>query len=246
MKPRNRKPNLKMQASDGQAEIYIYDDIGPSWLGLIGADRFQADLKALGAVNEITVRINSVGGDVFEGTAIYNLLNKHAANVTVDIDGVALSIASVIAMAGDTIRIAENGMLMIHNPWTIAVGESDDMLKAAELLDTVKTSIVGTYASRTGLEDEELSSLMDEETWFVGQAAVDKGFATEVTANKAVAAKYLPQLHKFQHAPDGFAKLVADEAGEEEEPKTPPASNGRPNLQTAKAVHAAKYGGRIS
>ena len=161
--------------------------------------------------------------------------------LTSDNQSAALLFASAITMAGDSIRIAENGMLMIHNPWTITMGEAKDMLKAAELLDTVKTSIVGTYASRTEIADEELSKLMDAETWYVGDEAVEAGFATETTANKAIAARFDPQLHNFGRAPEAFRQLVDDKPPKNEESKAVSPNSSRAKLEWAKAVYSATH-----
>lgn len=206
-------------------------------LGWSGAKSFAEKLKSLGELSELTVHINSAGGFISEGTAIYNTIKNHPANVTVEIDGIALSIASVMAMAGDTIRMAENGFFMIHNPWTIVMGEVDDLLKEVEVMELMKDTIVGTYAARTGLEAEELSKMMDEERWFDGPQAVEAGFADEISPNKAIAARFDPQLHDFKHAPDRLQPLVNSEPS-----KPPEGFDNRINLDKAKAVHVAKYG----
>ena len=122
--------------------VRIYDDIGPDWAGGVSANSFAKDLAALGKVDALNVRINSEGGDVFDANAIYNELERHPATVTVDIDGMALSAASVIAMAGNRIRMAENAVLMIHNPWTVRACDAQDFRDTAGILDKVKTTLV--------------------------------------------------------------------------------------------------------
>lgn len=172
--------DFSMKADAGTAEILVYEEIGEGWFGGLGAKAFAEELTALGPLSTINLRINSPGGDVFEGVAIYNTLANHPAKVNVFIDGLAASIASVVAMAGDTIAIAENAMMMIHNPWALAMGESKDMVKMAELLDKIKETMVGTYAQRTGQDAKAVSDIMDAETWLTGQEAVDQGFADSV------------------------------------------------------------------
>lgn len=176
--------------ANNAAEILIYDEIG-YWD--INAKDLARDLKDIGNVSNIDVRINSPGGSVFDGTAIYNLLKNHNAEVTVYIDGLAASIASVIAMAGDKIVMAENALMMIHNPWSGVWGEADDMRKEAEVLDKIKDSIIATYVSRTGKTADELSAMMDEETWLDATEAVELGFADETTEPRLEAAKFNPE-----------------------------------------------------
>ena len=162
-------------------EILIYSDIGPEEWGGVSAKAVKAQLDTMKDAAEITVRINSPGGDVFDGFAIYNLLAQHPAKIHVKVDGWAASAASVIAMAGDTVEIAANALMMIHNPWTFAMGDSEAMLKTAGLLEQIKASIVTTYKTKTSLPDEEIAALMDAETWFDAQGALDAGFATSVS-----------------------------------------------------------------
>jgi len=201
-----RTPNLKIYAKDDAAEIYIYDDIGPSWLGMVGAKGFADELKELGDVKNITVRINSPGGDVFEGLAIYNLLVNHNAQVSTEIDGSALSIAGVIAMAGDTIRMAENAMFMIHDPWGITYGNSAEIRKFSDTLDKIKDSLVGIFAKRTGQTADDLSAWMSDETWYSAEEAKDKGFVTEITENKGVEAKFDPD--RFKNTPERVVQQI--------------------------------------
>lgn len=205
-----KSANFKAAKKDDTAEILIYDDIGPSWMGMIGADYFAQALKDLGSVKEISLRINSAGGSVFEGLAIYNQLVKHSARVIVDVDGIAASISSVIAMAGDEIRIAKNAMLMIHDPEAIAFGGVDEMLKTAELLEDIKNSIVTLYSDRTGQSAESIAAMMAEETWLTADKAKEHGFANTITPNKAVTNHVDPG--RFKNAPqDLFARSKAGE-----------------------------------
>lgn len=169
------------------AEILIYEEIG-GWFGGVTAAAVAEQLSGLRS-EPVQVRINSPGGDVFEGTAIYNLLVSHPTPVVVDIDGAAMSAASLIAMAGDHIRMAENALLMIHNPWTISMGEARDFRKQADVLDTVKENILTTYQARIGdnLSRQELSGLMDETTYVTSAQAKEWGFVDEITGRGAAA-----------------------------------------------------------
>lgn len=166
-------------------EILIYDDIGPEEWGGVSAKAVKAQLDTMKDAAEITVRINSPGGDVFDGFAIYNLLSQHPAKINVKVDGWAASAASVVAMAGDTVEVAANALMMIHNPWTLAIGDAETMLKTASLLEQIKGSIVTTYKAKVSMTDEEISALMDAETWFDAQGAVEAGLATAITGKTA-------------------------------------------------------------
>jgi len=187
--------SINNSAPDG-AEICIYDNIG-AWG--ITAQQFIGDLKAAGD-RHITLRMNSGGGDVFDGIAIYNRLREHKGGVTVVIDGLAASIASVIAMAGTKIVMPENAWLMIHNPTGVAAGESADMRELADLLDRVKGSLISCYQSRMkDKTSEEIAALMDAETWFNGAEAFAVGLADEVAPALKMAASF--DTSKFLNAP---------------------------------------------
>jgi len=129
---------------------------------------------------DITVWINSPGGDVFAASQIYNMLMDYKGKVTVKIDGIAASAASVIAMAGEEVLISPTGLIMIHNPMTIAFGDTEEMKKAIQMLSEVKESIINAYEIKTGLSRVKLSNLMDAETWFNAKKAVDLGFADKI------------------------------------------------------------------
>lgn len=175
--------------SSDRAEVYLYGQIGESWFGDgISAKRFADDLKAVPNVKTIDVRINSEGGDVFDGKAIYTLLLQHKANVVVWVDGLAASAASFIAMAGNEINISEGGFMMIHNAWTVAAGNSEDLRRTADLLESVSTSIRDTYTARTKRSTDEVQNWMDAETWFTGAQAVEFGFADKMVENLKAAA----------------------------------------------------------
>lgn len=176
------------KAADKRAELQLYGDISDaSWWGdEITPKQFKADLDALGDISELDIYINSGGGDVFAGFAIYNMLKRHAATKTVYVDGLAASIASVIAMVGDKIVMPENAMMMIHNAWTIAIGNKAEIRKIADEMERIDGQIEQIYADRTGNDD--IASLMEAETWMTGAEAVEKGFADELEPNKKIAA----------------------------------------------------------
>ncbi len=184
-------------------EILLFDIIGPPDWGFIGARDVAQALKDIGRVDELTVRINSPGGSVYEGMAIYNLLKNHQANIAVEIDGIAASIASVIAQAGDTIRIAENALMMIHEASVIVWGTSGDLRKEADVLDTIDGQIADVYAARSGRDVAEFVDLMAAETWFTGSEAVEAGLATEISGNKQVGNAF--DLSHFKNAPKSAA-----------------------------------------
>lgn len=169
-------------ASQDEAEVMLYDEVG-GWFGAT-ADQFIADLRGVTAPN-LRVRVNSPGGSVFEGIAIANALRSHPANVTVQVDGIAASIASVIAMAGDRIEMAPNTMLMIHDASGVCLGNAADMEEMAELLDLISDNIADAYAARAGGTRDEWRALMRAETWFLPDAAVEAGLADEATKTPA-------------------------------------------------------------
>ncbi|GKS14780.1 hypothetical protein YDYSY3_57800 [Paenibacillus chitinolyticus] len=176
------------------AEISIYGTIGSSWWDeSISASQFAKDLKELGDdLDQITVRINSAGGSVFDGLAIRSQLRNHKATITVHVDGWAASIASIIAMAGDKIHMASGSMMMIHNPMnSVWGGQAKDFREMADVLDKIRDSLVNVYAGKTGIDRDELVALMDAETWMTAEEAVEKGFADEVEGGTAVAASMM-------------------------------------------------------
>ncbi|MGQ4666839.1 head maturation protease, ClpP-related [Metabacillus halosaccharovorans] len=150
-----------------------------SWFGdEVTPKQFKSEL--IDESGDITIWINSPGGDVFAASQIYNMLMDYKGKVTVKIDGVAASAASVIAMAGGEVHMSPVSMMMIHNPMTIAFGDTAEMEKAINMLSEVKESIINAYELKTGLSRTELSDLMDAESWFNSKKAVEMGFADEV------------------------------------------------------------------
>lgn len=197
LKPKATQSWYSMVAkSASAAEVLIYGEIG-DWG--ITAKQFTDDLKALGDVSHLNVRINSPGGSVTDSNAIYNAIKRHSARVTVDIDGIALSMGSVIAMAGDFVSMAENGLMMIHNPWGMAVGDAAELRKSADVSDKMKGTMISSYAKKTGMSVEEISDLMDAETWYNADEALETGFIDEISDRIDLAASF--DLSKFGNVP---------------------------------------------
>jgi ATP-dependent Clp endopeptidase proteolytic subunit ClpP len=158
------------------AEVFIYDEIG--YWGVTAAD-FVKEFKDVNAT-QVDLHINSPGGEVFDGVAIYNAILNHRANVTVYIDGLAASAASFIAMAGDQVKIARNAQMMIHDASGLCIGNSADMRELAEMLDKVSDNIADIYAERTGGTVADWREAMRAETWYTANEAVEAGLADEV------------------------------------------------------------------
>lgn len=173
--------------TDEDRTISVYDVIGQDWWTGEGvtAKRIAGALRSMGS-GPVTVNLNSPGGDMFEGLAIYNLLREHQGEVTVKIFGLAASAASIIAMAGDTVQIARAGFLMIHNCWVVAQGNRHDLREFAEFMGPFDTAMADIYAARTGLDLEDIQSQMDGETWIGGSKAIDQGFADDLLASDQV------------------------------------------------------------
>lgn len=178
---------FRAQAGD-TGELLLYGDIGDDGWSDVGSKEFAEGLKALGTVKKINVRINSPGGGVFAGQAIYSSLRRHAAEITIYIDGLAASIASVIAMAGDKVIMPKNSIMMIHNPTLLTWGGADQLRKDAGILDKVRETMIAAYRDKTGLSDEDIIELLDDETWMTAQDAVDWGFADAIEEEIKIAA----------------------------------------------------------
>lgn len=186
-------------------EIMIYDQVGSDE---VNAKTFNDDLKSLGAVQVLNLHINSPGGSVFDGFAIYNQLKRHQATVNVFIDGVAASIASVIAMAGDHIVMPSNTFQMIHNPAGLVWGTAKEMQKFAGTLDQIKEGLITAYQDKTGLPRARINTLMDEETWFTAAEAVELGFADEQIQEVKMAAHF--DLSAYQNIPAMLSSMAFD------------------------------------
>lgn len=198
---------FRMQArADSEAEIYIYDEIG--YWG-VTARQFVNDLKALGDITHINLHINSPGGDVFDGIAIFNALKHHGAAITVHIDGLAASMASVIAMVGNPVIMPENTMMMIHKPWGFAGGDANDMRDYAELLDKVESVLIPAYAAKTGKSSDEIAAMLEDETWMDGSECVELGFADQVTPSlQAMACIQSKRIEDFEKMPNNIRNMI--------------------------------------
>ena len=175
----------QLKVKDDKAELYIYGDVtSEKWQDsdVTAMDIIQK-LQSVTAKN-IDVYINSYGGEVAQGIAIYNALKRHTAKVTTYVDGFACSIASVIAMAGDVRKMYSNSLLMIHNAWTFACGNVSELEKAAEDLKVINEATKKAYLEVVNISENELTAMLDAETWITAEKAVEMGFATEVIPEK--------------------------------------------------------------
>lgn len=210
------KKLAKTKSNSARPTIYIYDEIGNSvYYPAVGAKDIISRLDEIGQVPDIDVRINSPGGDVFEGDAIYNALTRHPAKIHVHIDGLAASAASYIAMAGDSITIAENGFFMVHEAWTFGIGNKRALGKTIEILSKIDEMIAKIYAARTGKTMDEATAWMVEETWFDAAQAVEAKLADSVsqplkTPSEADAKACAIAVARFSKAPEALrARLQA-------------------------------------
>jgi ATP-dependent Clp endopeptidase proteolytic subunit ClpP len=189
-----------------KAEIWIYEMIGEDFWsgGGVTAKNFQKELSDIKA-SQIDLHINSPGGVVFDGITIYNLIKQHPANVTTYIDGLAASIASVIALAGDKVIMAENSLYMIHNPTGLAMGTATDMRSLADVLDKIAGSMITTYVGKSKKSETEIKVMLDAETWMTAAEALEAGFVDEIGSEMDMAAcsKFIPIMAKagFRHIP---------------------------------------------
>ena len=183
MSQRNKTIWNIVKNDDKNAELMLYGDIAESfWGDTISAKEVTEYLADLDVEN-INVYINSNGGVVDTAIAINNALRRHKAKVTVNIDGIAASAATLITCAGDTVRMPKNALFMIHNPSTIAMGDSEEMRKQADVLEKYKNSITETYLQKVNIDKEKLSELMDNESWLSAEEALKYGFIDEIIEN---------------------------------------------------------------
>lgn len=193
---------VKAESDADEATIYLYDAIDP-WWG-VDAQSFVTALQGIEA-STIHLRVNSPGGDVFEARAIKTALEQHKASVKVHIDGLAASAATFIAMAGDEIEMAQGSFFMIHQAWSIAMGNANDFRDTANLLEKIDSQIVNDYAKRTKQDTEQLANWMQAETWFTADEAKEHGFVDSVfEAEKPSNVIY--DLSAYKNAPKMEAK----------------------------------------
>jgi ATP-dependent Clp protease protease subunit len=209
-----KKRAFMATVNNGTLELLVYEDIGQNWwsdAGVTAATITEA-IRTAGIFNRISVRINSPGGNAFEGVAIYNLLRSQGKPIDVFVDGIAASAASVIAMAGDTIEIGVGAMLMIHNAMWGVYGDAAALRKGADVIENISVTIGGIYVLRTKNDAATVKTLMDAETWMGAEEAIKQGFADkvmnqdeeEVASARAIAQKF--NLKVFQHAPAELKK----------------------------------------
>jgi ATP-dependent Clp protease protease subunit len=241
----NLKPHFRAALKpEGVLELSVYEEIGENfWTGGgVTALNVKEQLESAKSYDRIAVRINSPGGDAFEGVAIRSVLRSTKKPIDVYIDGIAASAASILAMAGDTITMAPGSMMMIHDAWSMCVGNGEDMRKMADTLERVSASIAQVYAERTGMPVADVSALMDEETWMNAEQAVKAGFATHVSAHENASAMALAAsfkcLAKLKHLPEEL-KASSDNEPTQEEPavhveETPGDGTGTPSPEQEK------------
>jgi ATP-dependent protease ClpP protease subunit len=192
------RPWYRLRAARKTAELLLYSEIG-AWGKTV--NELLAELNDLGELETINLRINSPGGDVFEAMAMYNGLTRQPGKVIVHIDGLCASAATLVAMAGDEVRMADNAMWMIHEPWTALVGNADDLVKKADLLDTLADTIVNLYARKTGAEPDIIRDWMRAETWYTAEQALKAGFVDLITEPLKMAALARHDLTRFKNSP---------------------------------------------
>jgi ATP-dependent Clp endopeptidase proteolytic subunit ClpP len=213
---------LAVKRDDETLQIDVLDVIGADFFGEgVTAKAIAAELDANPGVKRIAMRVNSPGGDVFEGHAIFNLLRDHGAEITVDIIGIAASMASVIALAGDTVRIASNAMMMIHDPWALAIGDQREMAAMADMLGKIRTTLLNVYDQKSPLDRGELSRMMQRETWLTASDAKEAGLVDEVVsaepeAGEAAAVsdpRFFATLSRYFHTPEALLDIFSNSDG---------------------------------
>jgi len=189
----NKWYNIQGKATDAVAEVYIFNEIGA--YGITAQD-FISEMKEY-KDTPVNLRINCIGGDVFDGMAMYNIIKKREAKTTAYIEGIAASMGSVIALAADEVVMAENSLFMIHNAWGGAMGEAEDMRKTASVLEKISGEIASIYKRKTRLSLDRITDMMDEETWLNAEEAYELGFIDTISDSIKVAAKY--DVSKFKN-----------------------------------------------
>lgn len=221
-KPKNKKFWNFKALDEKTGELTLYGEISnETWWGdEVTPKQFKDDMDAMGDIEVLNVYINSPGGDVFAGQAIYSMLKRHKAKVHICVDGLAASIASLIAMAGDKVIMPKNAMMMIHSPWTLAIGNAQEFRKIADDMDKIRDSMVVAYESRSALTTEEILDMMDAEKWLSADDCLEYGFADEIEETKQVAACLDKEvLGRYKNTPEG---LLANEPDPDPDPGPDP------------------------
>lgn len=242
---------FKIQAkSDEFAEISIFGDIGEAmFYESVSLSDFKTEFEKVKNSSEIRVMLNSPGGSVFDGMAIYNLISSVRNKVTVEVLGMAASIASVIALAGRELVMGEGSYFMIHRPWSFAYGNSDELRKTAELLDKVSGQISDLYGARSALTDEEITEAMDATTWYTAGEAVEAGFADRVEdyGDAEIAASYDITRYQYANIPGEMLEDDTDTPGETPEKRDEKEERVRSmwfSRRESKAIASHGYGGK--
>lgn len=222
------KPGIYAAIRGDTLELAIYGDIGENfWTGEgITPASVKSEIDKAGKFSAISVRINSTGGSVFDGVAIYNLLRAQNRPVAVSIDGIAASIASIIAMAGDTITMGKGALMMVHSPWSMMAGSATELRQMADSLDTIGASMADIYVAKSGKSKDEVLAIMATETWMSAEDAVSNGFATDIAQGDAkarAAARGFPMLARLKNVPEALKSSVDGEG--EAAPQEPPAAD---------------------
>lgn len=189
---------IKSQSGENEAEILIYDVLGWPWLE---AQEFVRELDGLDS-KDVLVRINSPGGDVIDTMAIFNALESYKGKVTMRIESLAASSASIIALAGKEVQAYKNAMFMIHEPWTFAFGDQYEFREVADLLEKISRNMIDIYAANSNVGKKDIKDMMKAETWFTAKEAKEKGFINTIIDGKSVKANF--DLSMFAHVPDGW------------------------------------------
>lgn len=193
--------------SDDSVEVAIVGDIGGGWFGDgVTLKGFKKDWDKVKNSKSITLTLNSVGGSVFDGIAMYELIAKQRDRVSVEVLGIAASIASVIALSGSKLVMGSGAYYMIHNPFGAVMGDAEDMRKTADTLDKIRGTIVSIYEPRTALNKGEIEAAMDAETWYTAEEAVEAGFADEISGVEAKVAASADVLERFRNVPESILK----------------------------------------
>lgn len=189
-------------------EIFVYDDIGPSWAGMIGAEDMVKASAELGP-GPVSLRINTYGGSVDEALAMIEVMSRHQGDVTVSVDSIAASAGSLFPVAFPS-TAARHARVMIHNPWGIVMGNADEMRATADILDVYRDSVVSVYALTMNATNDEIRDLMAAETWFSAEEAAEAGLVGEVTdtAEAVQAKKVAPD--RFRHTPQDLLSTIVD------------------------------------
>jgi ATP-dependent protease ClpP protease subunit len=211
--------------SKDSVQILLYDDIG-KYFGGVTHEQFSRDLKSFGSgIKTINLRINSDGGDVWDAVGIHNALREHGARIVVDIDAMAASSASFIAMAGDEINIAENAFMMIHESWTIVAANKRQLRKQADHMEQIDSIIASHYVARTKNDFSQVNAWMEEEFWMNAEKAKQLRFADNITQTLNIAARL--DVSRFQNVPQSVIDMIL--------PKELPPNYDAPKLAARKA-----------